>query len=569
MVHVSSSGMISVSPLEQLNDNTPVFGFATNVVGGSDQEVAFSCLAEELIDRLDEGFSCTLMAYGQTGSGKTYTMFGPTGSLTISSLDHLYEKGVVSPLWGILPRALMILLASGKASAKASGGGNTSAVTLHASAIEVYQGLAYDLLNQKQPLTVGIKVGKGRSNMGSGGGTANRASVAGNHPAGCRCYKCVKIKEEERDLMQVRKALRDGNIPMLFVAKGADPMKIKKMIRKVEAFDKRQKEGRKKKVTDKNGFATVGETLWKLDTPEDIMKLAREVEMSRTAMGHALNERSSRSHCLVHVHVVEKLPPNHLGVSKVRKKTLLVVDLAGSERIAKSQVQGVAKAQAIAINTSLTTLGRVIKALGSTAGSPKHVPYRDSTLTMLLRSSFGGKSCTSVVVNVASELQHLEESICSLQFGERLAVVQNTNVARERSEEMTDQAIKAQHHLLRRKKRELIQLEEQGKGAGFGVNANHGQVASFKATLEQLDFVNQELRKWSVVDKERGGGGENSKRVSKLEREKKTLEENIQNQKNAVDRLTKIKFWHKASPAWVAKDREIKELEAKIQLWSG
>ena len=71
------------------------------------------------------------------------------------------------------------------------------------------------------------------------------------------------------------------------------------------------------------------------------------------------------------------------------------------------------------------------------------------------------------------------------------------------------------------------------------------------------------------MDKERGGGGENSKRVSKLEREKKTLEENIQNQKNAVDRLTKIKFWHKASPAWVAKDREIKELEAKIQLWSG
>jgi hypothetical protein len=41
------------------------------------------------------------------------------------------------------------------------------------------------------------------------------------------------------------------------------------------------------------------------------------------------------------------------------------VDLAGSERIAKTNVQGNAKAQAIEINKSLTALGRVVKALGA------------------------------------------------------------------------------------------------------------------------------------------------------------------------------------------------------------
>ena len=50
--------------------------------------------------------------------------------------------------------------------------------------------------------------------------------------------------------------------------------------------------------------------------------------------------------------------------------------------------------QATSINTSLTALGRVIKALGARKG--EHVPYRDAVLTMLLRDSFGGKACTSV-----------------------------------------------------------------------------------------------------------------------------------------------------------------------------
>jgi hypothetical protein len=91
--------------------------------------------------------------------------------------------------------------------------------------------------------------------------------------------------------------------------------------------------------------------------------------------------------------------------------------------------EGAAKAQATAINGSLTVttrlapcslpaqhsarraaslpthgaragrfgqvLGKVIKALGSKAA---HVPWRDSTLTMLLRAAFGGRSRTAVVV---------------------------------------------------------------------------------------------------------------------------------------------------------------------------
>ena len=46
---------------------------------------------------------------------------------------------------------------------------------------------------------------------------------------------------------------------------------------------------------------------------------------------------------------------------------------------------------------SLTTLGRVIKALGDGG----HVPFRDSKLTQLLRESLGGNSKTTLVCTLS------------------------------------------------------------------------------------------------------------------------------------------------------------------------
>ena len=45
--------------------------FASSLVTGSDQGVSFTHLGAGLLQRLEEGYSCTLLAYGQTGSGKT------------------------------------------------------------------------------------------------------------------------------------------------------------------------------------------------------------------------------------------------------------------------------------------------------------------------------------------------------------------------------------------------------------------------------------------------------------------------------------------------------------------
>lgn len=108
------------------------------------------------------------------------------------------------------------------------------------------------------------------------------------------------------------------------------------------------------------------------------------------------------------------------------KKTakLNLVDLAGSERIGKTGASGKVLEEAKKINMSLTTLGRVIKALGDGG----YVPFRDSKLTQLLRESLGGNSKTTLICTLSKANFHLEESIQSLKFAQRVKMIKNKAV---------------------------------------------------------------------------------------------------------------------------------------------
>ena len=57
----------------------------------------------------------------------------------------------------------------------------------------------------------------------------------------------------------------------------------------------------------------------------------------------------------------------HEAKNRISKQQILFVDLAGSERIAKSRVDRMRQQEALNINGALSTLGRVIKALGADA----------------------------------------------------------------------------------------------------------------------------------------------------------------------------------------------------------
>ena len=70
---------------------------------------------------------------------------------------------------------------------------------------------------------------------------------------------------------------------------------------------------------------------------------------------------------------------------RVTSAMLSLVDLAGCERIKKSGAQGQQFKEATNINSSLLTLGSVMKALANP--HRQHVPFRDSKLTYLLQAT--------------------------------------------------------------------------------------------------------------------------------------------------------------------------------------
>jgi len=512
------------------------FTFANSIMIGAEQSVAFDALGAPLIDKLlVDGYNCSLLAYGQTGSGKTYTMFGPPGSLTEASL----EEGDTPSLWGVFPRTVLELL-------KRLGAGST----LHASAVEVYQEKAYDLLADRAPLTVGSKssgrkVGGGKADLygnhlGSKGSAGS--SHHGAHPPACRCGKCWKKKEEE---LQARLAKRDNA-----------------QQQKSSVGGKRTSNTCQEAVLHEEGhdetFSTVGERLWPLETPADVARLARTVEVTRVAESHLLNVRSSRSHCLVHLHLTQ-----HQG-GKISKKTLLFVDLAGSERIMKSGVEGTARAQATAINGSLTVLGKVVRSLSDKAS---HVPFRDSSLTMLLRGALSGKAWTSVVINVASEVQHADETLCSLEFGKRMTSVKNKTsvvVGRDSAREM--EAIGAQLAAVRE---EIEDMERAGLSGGrFGPNTIPSEQRQFEDNVRRLAIEERkvhrgkheltELRARSDPDTKIEAALTNQVRQAELERG--NLKDIILRQKSISG------FWIPPTPGFVKKSAEASALEAKLML---
>ena len=54
-----------------------------------------------------------------------------------------------------------------------------------------------------------------------------------------------------------------------------------------------------------------------------------------------------------------------------------------------------------------------------------HVPYRNSTLTSVLRDSLGGNCRTAMIATVQPSAAQIEESIATCRFAQRVAMISN------------------------------------------------------------------------------------------------------------------------------------------------
>jgi kinesin family protein 15 len=119
---------------------------------------------------------------------------------------------------------------------------------------------------------------------------------------------------------------------------------------------------------------------------------------SRHVSETAMNRESSRSHAVFQLSIETNKVHNRGGVeiNQTMSSRFSMVDLAGSERQRDTQTSGIRLKEASVINKSLTCLGKVINELVSQPNGQgkrrRHINYRDSKLTFLLRDSLGGNS---------------------------------------------------------------------------------------------------------------------------------------------------------------------------------
>ncbi|WVZ99310.1 hypothetical protein U9M48_044633 [Paspalum notatum var. saurae] len=166
-----------------------------------------------------------------------------------------------------------------------------------------------------------------------------------------------------------------------------------------------------------NGLVVPDASLHSVKSTSDVLDLMEIGQANRAVGSTALNERSSRSHSILTVHVRGL----DLKNGSTSRGCLHLIDLAGSERVEKSEVTGDRLKEAQYINKSLSALGDVIFAL---AQKSAHVPYRNSKLTQVLQSSLGGQAKTLMFVQINPDVESYSETVSTLKFAERVSGVE-------------------------------------------------------------------------------------------------------------------------------------------------
>lgn len=148
-----------------------------------------------------------------------------------------------------------------------------------------------------------------------------------------------------------------------------------------------------------------------------IKKLLALGRRNRATFCTNMNEHSSRSHALLTITITGR----EFNSGAITTGKLNLVDLAGSERVCKSGAEGERLKEAQNINKSLLALGEVIQALRA---KQSHIPFRNSKLTYLLQDSLGKGNKTVMMVQVSPLEENIGETVCSLNFAQRVCKVE-------------------------------------------------------------------------------------------------------------------------------------------------
>ncbi|KAI0136856.1 kinesin motor domain-containing protein [Xylariales sp. AK1849] len=223
-----------------------------------------------------------------------------------------------------------------------------------------------------------------------------------------------------------------------------------------------------------------------INSVDDLMHALNFGSEIRQTDATAINAKSSRSHAVFSLNLIQRKPKTSTTAEKrtsvpleaitgaetwvTTDSKLHFVDLAGSERLKNTGAQGERAKEGISINAGLAALGKVISQLSS-RNHGAHVSYRDSRLTRLLQDSLGGNAITYMIACVTPAEFHLSETLNTVQYAQRARAIQSKPRIQQ-VEEGDKQAI------IERLKAEVAFLREQIRSTERGGVDRRNPVAS-------------------------------------------------------------------------------------------
>lgn len=148
-----------------------------------------------------------------------------------------------------------------------------------------------------------------------------------------------------------------------------------------------------------------------VDTVDELMNIIEYGNSVRATGSTGANADSSRSHAILQICIknIESNKPHGL---------FSFIDLAGSERGADTMHNDKqTRLEGAEINKSLLALKECIRSLDL---GRRHIPFRGSKLTEVLRDSFIGNSKTVMIANVSPSSASCEHTINTLRYADRV-----------------------------------------------------------------------------------------------------------------------------------------------------
>ena len=393
------------------------------------QQQVFEGVAGTLVQDTLEGYNSSIIAYGQTGSGKTHTMFGPGWDTQDTCRSEGSLLGSTDPA-GSVEVAL-----------------DSNVGLVPRIALGLFQGIQKKC-EQNKNLDVDVDI------------------------------SVVEIYNEQlRDLLGVPEEMSSGSPAM-----SSGSLKIRESKRR--------------------GVWLEGTVKRRVGCAGDLLQAIRVGGASRAVASTKMNDQSSRSHVVVSINVLQRTDEGG-GLCSTTRSQLFLVDLAGSERVGKTNASGQTLKEAQSINQSLSALGNCMRALTQNPSDRKsgdgklirvnvHIPYRDSKLTHLLKSSLGGNAKTTLIIAVASDMENLEETVSTFRFGVRAKRIQN-NAHANKSMTLHElhsqiQVLTMRIHGLEKENRELKQeLQHRSMGTISSSNDSEELIRRLRQDLREKD----------------------------------------------------------------------------------